>query len=65
MKDGSTQSCGCLKSQYELKILNILKDNNINFKYQYSFPDLKGDKKRLFFDFAIFNKNELKYLIEY
>lgn len=65
LKNGSIQSCGCLKSQYELKILNILKDNNINFKYQYSFPDLKGDKKRLFFDFAIFNKNELKYLIEY
>ena len=65
LKESSIQSCGCLKSQYELKIAQILKENNIDFKQQYNFIDLKGDKRTLFFDFAIFNKNKLKYLIEY
>lgn len=65
IKEGSIKSCGCLKSSFELQIAQVLIDNDISFKREYSFPDLKGDKRLLFFDFAIFNNNELKYLIEY
>lgn len=66
LKSGGTKSCGCLKSSYEEKIEAILRENNINYKKQYSFDDLRGDYKKLFFDFAIFdNNNKLKYLIEY
>lgn len=65
LKEGSIKSCGCLKSSFELQITQILIDNNISFKKEFSFPDLKGEKRLLFFDFAIFGNNELKYLIEY
>ena len=58
-------SCGCLISKGEEKIGKILVDNNIPYKKQYSFPDLKF-KQRLRFDFAVLdNDNTLKYLIEY
>ena len=48
-------------------ILNILKINKINYKLEYTFPDLKGRRGVPFrYDFAIFNKqNQLKALIEY
>ena len=47
-------------------IKEILIKNNINFCEQFTFNDLKGDKRVLKFDFGIFNeKNELSYLIEY
>lgn len=60
-------SCGCLKSKGEFKINKILIENNINFKTQYSFPDLLSDKNfPLLFDFAIFKADgELSHLIEY
>ena len=59
-------SCGCIQSKGEYKINKILIDNNINFKSQYTFSDLKGDFCHLRFDYAIFNKeNELLALIEY
>lgn len=57
-------SCGCLTSRGEDKITNILNKNNISFKKQYTFEDLK-DKQRLQFDFAIFDNNNLYCLIEY
>lgn len=66
LKDGKIGSCGCSNSIGESKINAILIENNMNYKRQYSFPDLKGDKNVLLFDFAIFDKeNNLKYLIEY
>ena len=46
-------SCGCIHSKGELIIKNILSENNISFKSQYHFDDLK-DKGLLLFDFAIF-----------
>lgn len=65
VRSGHTSSCGCIKSKGELKISQILKNNNINFKKEYSFDDLKNINK-LKFDFAIFNNNNnLIYLIEY
>ena len=55
----------CKKSKGEIKIENILKKNNINYKPQYTFPDLKN-KNLLCFDFGIIdNQGKLKYLIEF
>ena len=67
LTSGNTKSCGCLNSYAEERIALILKEHNIIFKQQYTFPDLLGDKgTRLRFDFAIFDKNnQLKQLIEF
>ena len=65
LKRGEVLSCGCLKSKYEKQIESILIDNNIQYKKEYTFEDLKGKKRNLRFDFAIFNNNKLVYLIEY
>ena len=63
--NGQTQSCGCLVSQGENIIENILKTNNIIYEKQYSFPDLKNIRP-LRFDFAIFNnEKQLQFLIEF
>jgi hypothetical protein len=60
------QSCGCAKSKGELIIKTLLKEQNINFKQEYSFDDLYGDAYKLRFDFAIFNTNaQLCFLVEY
>ena len=65
LKNNETLSCGCLKSKGEMIISKILRDNNINFKKEYSFTNLK-DKRALRFDFAIFDeKDNLLCLIEY
>lgn len=62
-----TQSCGCLSSKGELKIINLLKQYNFNFETQKKFKDCLSKKGfPLRFDFGIYNKNnELLYLIEY
>ena len=65
VRRSNTKSCGCLTSWPEIQIANFLKENNISFKQQYIFPDLKMDGY-LRFDFAIFdNKDNLIGLIEY
>lgn len=66
LKKSSTQSCGCIKSSIgEDNIRKILIINNINFKEQITFPDLKN-KKPLRFDFGIYNDdNTLIRLIEF
>ena len=65
IKNSHTQSCECVKmSIREVWVENFLKDNNINYKTQYSFADCKN-KYVLHFDFAIFNKyNMLIALLE-
>ena len=67
LTNGNTQSCGCLKSKGELKIIQLLQKMNYNFSTQYSFSDLKTPQgAKFYFDFAIFNKeNELICLLEY
>lgn len=61
----NTSSCGCIKSKGEFTIAKILTENNINFKREFKFLDLK-DKGYLKFDFAIFDDSDnLLYLIEY
>jgi Zn finger protein HypA/HybF involved in hydrogenase expression len=51
----------CKSSKMELYIENYLKLNNIQYKRQFLLPNLK----RLKFDFAILDNNNLKCLIEY
>ena len=53
------------RSKGELKISEWLYKNNINYKEEYTFDDLK-DIKKLRFDFAVLNdKGEVKMLIEF
>jgi hypothetical protein len=56
-------------SNGELKIYNLLKENNINFKKEFTVQDLKSPIKNtipLRFDFAILdNNNNLIKLIEF
>ena len=68
LRNGDTQSCGCLLSKNESRIADILFNLKINYKEQYTFKDLTSTGRgcdRLMFDFAVFNKDELLYLIEY
>ena len=64
-----TQSCGCLSGSVgEQNIKNILQQNNIKFKREFTFSDLRNSKtnKAYRFDFAIFNDDlTLKRLIEF
>jgi predicted Zn-ribbon and HTH transcriptional regulator len=55
------------RSRGELRIRDYLIKNNINFKSQFYFDDLRSPKKRLLkFDFAILDKKDkVKYLIEF
>lgn len=67
LASGQTQSCGCLRSQGELKIKQWLNKNHISFKTEYSFKDLYVITNRcpLRFDFAIFKSDILIGLVEY
>ena len=67
LRKGDTTSCGCRKiSKGEEQIQKFLDRNNIIYKSQYTFQDLKSSSNTLSFDFAIFdNYNKLKFLIEY
>lgn len=66
LKTGDTKSCGCVMSYREVIIEQYLKDNAIPYQKQYTFPQLRGKKYPLRFDFAIFNTDgSLKCLIEY
>lgn len=61
-----TTSCGCVSQSIgEENIEILLKANDINYAKEYTFSDLK-DKKKLRFDFAIFDAdNKLSHLIEF
>lgn len=64
--NGHVKSCGCIKSYGESIIQQMLDKNNIVYKREYSFNDLRGPNNGLLrFDFAIFNNNQLQYLIEF
>ena len=68
LRNGDTKSCGCINSINETKISQLLSQNNINYKTQYTFNNLTSTGRpcdRLMFDFAIFNNEKLSYLIEY
>lgn len=62
---GRIISCGCSKkSRGELRIEEILKNNNIQYIREFIFKDLK-DIKYLRFDFALIRNNEIIRLIEF
>ena len=62
LMDGTKSSCGCLKSQGEERIKQLLLENNIPFEEQKSFNGLVGKKNYpLKFDFYVNNT----YLIEF
>lgn len=66
IRSGDAQSCGCVHSLNEQKIIKLLIENNIPFATQYTFSDLKGPKGgALRFDFALFKNEQLVCLIEY
>lgn len=66
LRTGHTKSCGCIGSSYYEKVIGtILDELNISYIKEYSFEDLFGDTNKLRFDYAIFNNNKLKCLIEY
>ena len=59
----NSKSCGCINSYGERKIERILQDNNIWYRKQKSYSDLKSEKNcALRFDFQILDGD---YLIEY
>ena len=65
LRNNRIKSCGCLHSIGENEIEKILLENNILYKKEYCFSDLK-DKGFLRFDFAILNKDfNVNYLIEF
>ena len=68
LRNGNVMSCGCIKSQGEEKIAQLLSENNIKFQREYTFKDLffKEKKCKLRFDFAIFNQDgSFSHLVEY
>lgn len=60
-------SCGCKDlSYYEYKIDEYLKTNNIEYRREVIFDDLKGEKGRPYrYDFGIYKNGKLLALIEY
>ena len=66
IKHLSGQQCPyCRTSHGEIMIRKLLEENNINYKPQYTFDNLRN-KRLLYFDFGILNENNtLKCLIEY
>lgn len=65
LKRGDVQSCGCISiSIGEMNIKKILKDNNIEYREQITFDDLKNIKP-LRYDFGIYENGKLVRLIEF
>jgi predicted nucleic acid-binding Zn-ribbon protein len=54
----------CNESEGERLVKKYLRDNNIEYQLEFTFDDLKA-KKKLRFDFAIKNNEDLLFLIEY
>lgn len=66
LRQGITQSCGCIKSRGESKINQWLTENNISFIPQYSHKDIfLSSGRRPFFDFAIMKNDVPVAFIEY
>lgn len=63
LTSGNTQSCGCICSNGENKILDILKSNNIIFKQQKSFDDCRFHNTGFMARFDFYVNNQ--YIIEY
>lgn len=65
LKRGDIQSCGCISTSIgEMNIKKILEENNIEYKEQITFDDLKNIRS-LRFDFGIYENGKLIRLIEF
>lgn len=63
LRNGNTNSCGCIKSKGEMIINNWLQEHKFDFRSQYSFDNcVLSTGRRPFFDFVLF-KNDKPYLI--
>lgn len=62
----SAAYCDCHKiSSFQWRTINILKEYNVNYRVEVSFPELIGSKNLLRYDFAIFDTNgNIKFLME-
>lgn len=68
LRNGDTQSCGCINSINESKIAQMLDILNIKYIQQQKFENLTSTGRacdQLMFDFGIYNNNTLIYLIEF
>lgn len=67
LRQHKQESCGCLSSKGEMKIANLLQENDIMFITQYRFTDFVSEINNIpyRFDFAIIKNNSLSYLIEF
>lgn len=66
IRNGDSNSCGCIHSFNEQQIIKMLIENGNEFSTQYTFSDLKGvNGSVLRFDFAVFYNGKLSHLIEY
>ena len=66
LRNGNTNSCGCIKSKGEMIINNWLQEHNIDFRSQYSFNNcVLSTGRRPFFDFVLFKNNKPYLVIEY
>lgn len=63
----NTKSCGCITSAGEMKIIQILKDNNYIYSHDCILPEfLKETGKKYRFDFIIYNEDgTIKCIIEF
>lgn len=66
LRNGNTNSCGCIKSKGEMIINNWLQEHNIDFRSQYSFDNcVLSTGRRPFFDFVLFKNDKPYFVIEY
>lgn len=66
LRQGTTNSCGCLKSKGEMIINNWLQQHGFEFRCQYSFEDcILSSGRRPFFDFVLFQDGAPYLVIEY
>ena len=66
LQNGWKKSCGCMQSQGEFAVEKILKENNVSYIKEFTFSDLISPRgARLRFDFAIFEHEKIKFLIEF
>lgn len=63
LRNGNTNSCGCIKSKGEMIINKWLQEHNFDYRAQYSFDNcILSTGRRPFFDFVLF-KNNIPYLV--
>ena len=60
-------SCGCLISKGEERVRFVLDLYGVSYERQYKFDDLRNrdTNRRLKFDFAVFDNEKIKFLLEY